>query len=97
MKIDNLTLQYMTNDIKVIIKHCNIDVKQLDVNQLNNLWFHTYCNRTYLDNNPNVIKDNNGNRLLSYISREKYDLYPCNTNDTTIYTGLKQILINLQK
>jgi hypothetical protein len=85
----------MTNDIKVILSHYKIDPKILDVNDLNNIWFRTYMNRTYLDDNANVIKIN-GNRLLSYIDRDNYDLYPCNTNDTTIYTALNVILKKLQ-
>ena len=97
MKIDKNTLQIMTNDIKVIIDHKKLDVNLLDVNELNYLWFATYCNRTYSDDNKNVFKDSSGNRVLSYIDRENYDLYPCNTNDNTIYTALNVILKTLQK
>jgi hypothetical protein len=95
MKIDNNTLANMEQDMKVIINHFNIDPKKLDVNGLNNVWFHTFINRSYNSDNPNVKTDKNGNRILSQI--ENYELYPCDTNDTTIYTALKIILKNLQK
>ncbi|MDD4353598.1 MAG: hypothetical protein PHN56_04015 [Candidatus Nanoarchaeia archaeon] len=95
MKIDNNTLQNMQKDILVIIKYHKIDPKKLNVHDINNLWFHAYMNRSYLDNNVNVKKDNLGKRILPYI--ENFELYPCNTNDTTIYTAFKQILNNIQK
>jgi len=97
MKIDNNTLQIMQNDIKVMINFFKLDVNKLDVYNLNNIWFVTWCNRTYEDNNGNVIKKENGERLLSFIDRDKYDLYPCGTNDTTIFTALNKILKNLQQ
>jgi hypothetical protein len=96
MKIDNKTLNNMQTDIKVILTFAGLQAKTLNVNDLNNIWFMTWCNRTYPDNNPNVKKDINGQRILSFIDRDNYDLYPCNTNDTTIYTALNKILKNLQ-
>jgi hypothetical protein len=94
MKIDNLTLSKMEKDIKIVIDYLKLSPKELNVNDLNNLWFKTWCNRTYT--NDRVYKDIAGNRLLSFIDRDDYDLYPCDTNDTTIYTGLNKILKNLQ-
>ena len=98
MKIDNLTLAQMENDIKTIIN--NIDfpkkIKDLNVYDLNNLWFITWCNRTYPDSHPMVKKDLTGQRILSFIDRDNYDLYPCGSNDTTIFTALNKILKNLQ-
>ncbi len=96
MKIDNETLLIMQNDIKTLVGFLKLDVNKLDVNDINNAWFLTWCNRTYDNNNRNVLKKENGERLLSFIDRENYDLYPCNTNDTTIYTALNKILKNLQ-
>lgn len=90
MKIDNNTLENMEKDIKVILKYFDIDPKNIDANQLNNFWFHTYMNRNYPDNNPNVKKDNTGKRILPYI--EDYELYPCETNDTTIYTAWNKLI-----
>ena len=96
MKVNNNTLEYMQKDIKTFITFAGVDPKELNVNDLNNIWFHTYANRTYPDDHPMVKKDNNGVRILSYIDRDNYDLYPCDTNDTTIYTALNKILKNLQ-
>jgi hypothetical protein len=96
MKIDNGTLKKMEEDIKVVLNYLDLTPASLNVNDLNNVWFKTWCNRTYSDNNPNVIKDKNGKRILSFIDRDNYDLYPCNTNDTTIYTALNKILTNLK-
>ena len=97
MKIDNLTLANMEQDIKTVIKNTDFPVKisDLTVYDLNNIWFMTWCNRTYPDNHPMVIKIN-GQRILSFIDRDEYDLYPCNTNDNTIFTALNKILKNLQ-
>ena len=91
MKIDNNTLQTMENDLTIVINHLGIDKKILNENEINYLWFITWCNRTYLDNNLNVKKDKNGKRILAFIDRDYYDLYPCNTNDTTIYTAWKKL------
>jgi hypothetical protein len=96
MKIDNLTLSKMEKDIKVVIDYLKLNPKELNVNDLNNLWFKTWCNRTYPDESKNVFKDISDKRILSFIDRDDYDLYPCDTNDTTIYTGLNKILKNLQ-
>jgi len=96
MKIDNKTLEQMQTDIKRVLFHFNISAKEIDVNELNNIWFITWCNRTYPDNHTAVKKDKNNNRILSFIDRDNNDLYPCDTNDTTIYTALNKILKNLQ-
>ena len=95
MKIDNKTLQIMQSDISAVVNHLNLNPKDLNVYDLNNIWFATWCNRTYADDHVMVIK-NNGKRLLSFIDRDNYDLYPCDTNDTTIFTALNKILKNLQ-
>lgn len=96
MKIDSKTLAGMEQDIRIVINHLNIPVINLNENDLNYIWFITWCNRTYNNDNKNVLKDKNNKRILSFIDRGNYDLYPCNTNDTTIYTGLRQILKNLK-
>jgi hypothetical protein len=98
MKIDNKTLAKMEQDIKTVIQNTDIPVKIKDmtVYDLNNIWFIAWCNRTYPDNHPMVKKDQNNKRILSFIDRDNYDLYPCQSNDTTIYTAFKQILKNLQ-
>ena len=96
MKIDNRTLENMQADIKVILDLDGLQAKNLNVNELNYIWFVTWCNRTYPDTHPMVKKDIGGNRVLAFIDRDNYDLYPCNTNDTTIYTALNKILKNLQ-
>ena len=96
MKVDNKTLEIMQTDIKQVLSFLGLQAKDLNVNDLNNIWFMTWCNRTYPDNNGNVKKDASGQRILSYIDRDNYELYPCDTNDTTIYTALNKILKNLQ-
>jgi hypothetical protein len=96
MKVDNKTLEIMQTDIKQVLSFLGLQAKDLNVNDLNNIWFMTWCNRTYPDNNGNVKKGASGQRILSYIDRDNYELYPCDTNDTTIYTALNKILKNLQ-
>lgn len=98
MKIDNKTLAKMEQDIKTVIQNTDIPVKIKDmtVYDLNNIWFIAWCNRTYPDNHTMVKKDFSGQRILSFIDRDDYDLYPCNSNDTTIFTALNKILKNLQ-
>jgi len=97
MKIDNNILEVMKKNISTIIHYYKIDVKKVTLNEMHYLWFKTFANVTYLEDNANVIKDNKGIRILPFIDREKYLLYPCNTNDTTLQTGLKAILTELQK
>jgi hypothetical protein len=94
MKVDTKTLTNMEEDIRVIIKFFNLNPIDLNVNDLNDVWLHVFMNRNYPDNNPNVKKDNEGKRILSQI--EDFELYPCDTNDTTIYTALNKILDNLK-
>ena len=95
MKIDNSTLSSMQSDIEVIIKHFNIEVSMLTVYNINSLYYMAYCSRKYDSTNKNVLKDSAGNRLLS--QNLNYSLYPCNTNDTTIFTAFNRILKNLNK
>ena len=97
MKIDSTTLAVMKKDISTIIHYYKIDVKKVTLNKMRYLWFKTYMNRTYLDDNANVKKDDNGKRILPFIDCEKFPLYPCGTNDTTLSTALKAILTELQK
>ena len=97
MKIDIHTLSIMENDINTLIHYYKIDIKKVTINEMNHIWFYTFANRTYLDDNANVKKDEKGVRILPFIDREKYPLYPCNTNDATLFTALKAILTKLQK
>ena len=93
MKVDKNTYSDIKKDMLTIINYHRIDKKTLSDYDLNNIWFHVYMNRTYDLGNKNVIKTRSGRRLLSKI--EKFELYPCGTNDTTIYTVWKKLLKEL--
>ena len=93
MKVDIKTYEAIKKDMLTIINYHRIDKKTLSDYDLNNIWFHVYMNRTYDLGNKNVIKTRSGRRLLSKI--EKFELYPCGTNDTTIYTVWKKLLKEL--
>ena len=93
MKVNAITYSDIKKDMLTIINYHCIDVKTLTIHELNGIWFHVYMNRTYDLGNKNVIKTRSGRRLLSKI--ENFELYPCNTNDTTIYTVWKKLLKEL--
>ena len=93
MKVDKNTYSDIKKDMLTIINYHHIDKKTLSDYDLNNIWFHVYMNRTYDLGNKNVIKTRSGRRLLSKI--ENFELYPCGTNDTTIYTVWKKLLKEL--
>lgn len=94
MKIDETTLKSMEADIKIMINYFGLTPSQMNVYDIGNVWFHVFMNKNYPDNNPNVKKDAEGLRILPYI--ENFELYPCDTNDTTIYTAFNKILKSLQ-
>ena len=93
MKVEKNTYSDIKKDMLTIINYHRIDKKTLSDYDLNNIWFHIYMNRTYDLCNKNVIKTRTGRRLLSKI--ENFKLYPCGTNDTTIYTVWKKLLKEL--
>ena len=77
MKIDFNTRTKMKNDISIVINHFfPKGIHELSIGNIWNIWFKTFENRRYPDNNPNVIFDK-GFRLLSFNS--DYELYPCNS------------------
>jgi hypothetical protein len=86
MKIDKSTLSTMEQDLIIVANHLKLTLSELNTNDINNLWFYVYCNRNYNTENHNVIKINEV-RLLSQIN--DFELYPCNTNDISIYTAWK--------
>ena len=100
MKIDKTTREMMKQDIKVVLFHLaeqsDISVKEIDftIPLIHSLWFKTVCSKSYDISNPNCITKENGERLLKL--NEKYELYPCNTNDTTIETALKSIFFEIK-
>lgn len=64
------------------------DVSQFTAGHLHDLWFRVWASVNYPDSNPNVVRDANGNRLFTH--DETYELYPNDSNDTTLLTALKR-------
>ena len=67
MKIDNQTFARVESDINTIIDHLKIDRNILTDHDVNQIWFITWCNRTYNDDHKAIIKDTNGNRLFAWV------------------------------
>jgi hypothetical protein len=99
LKIDKENLAKMQEDIEAVLpyylKANNTSLTNLVEWQIRDIWFHVYVNLTYPDNAPFMkwIINDNGGRLLQ-INRERYDdnMYPCGTNDDTLYSALKHII-----
>lgn len=93
MKIDNTTFLQMQADLNLILPFYmvrnQIELEEITEAMMHHIWFEAYANRTWADNDPKIYRDELGERILS--KKENYDLYPCDTNDTTISTALNKI------
>ena len=105
LKIDKENLAKMQEDIEAVLPYClktfNTNLSTLTEGQIHDIWFHVFANLSYPDDTPfmkRVINNNEGKRLLQ-INPERYDdvLYPCGTNDDTLYSALKHIIKNIKE
>lgn len=71
---------------KPFVVHCYQGNK---TNTAFDLWHKLYCNINYDDNNPNVIFVS-GKRL--FVRNTGFLMYPDNTNDDTLKTGLLKVI-----
>lgn len=65
----------------------------LTVENVSDLWFRTWASIAYEDSNPNVIRDEKGQRLLEY--NPDFELYPCNADDESMKSFYKRIYKSL--
>lgn len=100
MKIDKQTLAKMEQAVAITWHHLAAkcpDIKpephKLTTGDLQYLWYKTWTNIAYPDDNPNVMKLQNGKRLLPHDA--DFPLYPCGSSDTHVLTAMKAIARNI--
>lgn len=94
MKTSKKTLTQMQDNIKKFLDQTGITLPEIYGPYMHQIWFKVYVCIKYDSENANVIKLN-GKRILPY--DPNFELYPDNTNDTTLSTALKIIHKNLTK
>ena len=93
MKINKSTFLKMQSDINSILPYYmvrkQVELKEITEALMHDIWFTVYANRVWNNKDIRLFRGEFNERVLSF--NANYELYPCNTNDTTISTALNKI------
>lgn len=92
MKIDPITLgdmQARMQTIWDIAYRDKSDIQDLEVRQMNQLWFHTWSQTAWPDDDPRILRDEKGQRLFEH--DPDYPLYPCDSYDDNLNAAMRYI------
>ena len=89
MKYPQTQYNELKNALLLFKKRYEID-KETATNKADYLHYKIYQQKTYQDNNANLIKNEDGSRLFEL--NEDFSLYPDGCNDMHVKTAIKNAL-----